>query len=109
MDILHPVDFTTALIELQALIGEQVKVIVNHHGFFFGGGMRGRLECVQTLPPDNTAVNLVLGEGQGLFLDPAFVKAFIGGGAPDSPRWLELHFPFGLVVQVEADGRLPTA
>jgi hypothetical protein len=101
MEAFRPIDFTAALTELQAMIDEEVNVVVNHHGCFFGCGMKGRLERVQTLPPDDKAVQLVLAGGQGLFLDPAEARAFLGGGDPHPERWLEFHLAAGFWVQVE--------
>lgn len=102
MDALFPIEFTDALVHLQALIGKEVKVVINHYGRFFGCGMEGTLDCVQTLPPDNKAVRIVLDGGPGFFLEPADLEAFIGGNAVKESTWLELHLSFGAVVTVEA-------
>ncbi len=101
MEALRPIDFTTALVWLQEMIGCEVEVIVNHHGSFFGCGFQSRLLCVQTLPPDDTAVRVVMEDGQGLFLDPAELQAFAGGLVQASDAWLEFHMAFGSAVQIE--------
>ena len=103
MEVLRPITFTDALVRLQGMIGSQVKVIVNHYGHFFGCGFEGELECVQTLPPDDIAVRLVVGAGGGLFLDPGCVDAFIGGGgAGEGQGCLEFHLSGGAAVTIEA-------
>jgi hypothetical protein len=106
MDVLRPIEFTEALAWLQGLIGGEVSVLVSHHGHFFGCGLRGALSRVETLPPDDEAIRLVVGDGEGLFLDPEEVAAFLGAG--ESERgWLELRTRFGPIVTVEPVGALP--
>jgi hypothetical protein len=84
MDDLRQVEFTEALAHLQSLIGTQVKATFNLYGRFLGGGIEGRLDRVETLPPDDVAISLVFDEGQGLFLDPAEVEVFIACGGDGS-------------------------
>jgi len=102
MEVLRPIEFTDALLRLQGMIGSEIKVILNHYGHFFGCGFEGELECVQTLPPDDTAVRLVIAGGGGLFLDPADLEVFIGGSVVDGARWLEFHLSCGAAVTLEA-------
>lgn len=104
MDALREVEFTEALAWLQGLIDREVSVILNHYGHFFGLGQKGTLRRVETLPPDNSAIRVVLGDGEeGLFLDPKEVTAFLGD-EPGGKSWLELRASFGPVVTVEARG-----
>lgn len=103
MDVLRPIEFTDALAWLQALIGRKVSIIVNHHGHFFGCGLQGTLSRVETLPPDNSAIRIVVGGGEGLFLDPEEVAAFLGAGE-SAMGWLELRTAFGPLVTVELAG-----
>jgi hypothetical protein len=103
MDDLQQVDFAEALGRLQALIGEQVKATFNLDGRFFGFGVEGTFERVETLPPDNSAVALVLDEHQGFFLDPAEVEVFVGSGVGDQGGWLEFRLTGGSVV-LESSG-----
>lgn len=105
MDVLRPIEFTDALVWLQGHIDREVLVLVNHHGHFFGCGLQGRLRRVETLPPDNSAIRIVVGVGEGLFLDPEDVTATLGNG-PSGESWLELQTGFGPVVTVEVAGDL---
>lgn len=103
MDVLRPIEFTDALAWLQGQIDREVRVLVNHHGRFFGCGMQGRLRRVETLPPDNSAIRVVVGAGEGLFLDPEDVTASLGGEA-SGRSWLELQTGFGPIVTIEVTG-----
>ena len=85
MDVLRSIEFTNALVYLHKLIGSEVKVNVNVYGRFFGCGFEGVLTCVETLPPDHSAISLVLDGRQGFFLDPADTEAFVGGGEGTQP------------------------
>ena len=62
--------------------------------------MQGRLRRVETLPPDDSAIRIVVGRGEGLFLDPEDVSAFLGGEVAEL-SWLEFRTTFGSVVTVE--------
>ncbi len=103
MEIVRPIEFTDALAWLQGAIGREVRVSLNHHGHFFGCGIQGKLRRVYTLPPDNSAISIVVAKGEGLFLDPEDVTAWLGGGA-SGQSWLELQTGFGPVVSVEVVG-----
>lgn len=100
MEVLRPIEFTDALAWLQGAIGREVRVSLNHHGHFFGCGIQGTLRHVFTLPPDNSAISIVVAKGEGLFLDPEDVTAFVGG-REDGGQWLEFQTGFGPVVSVE--------
>lgn len=105
MEALRAVEFTDALAWLQGAIGCEVRVVLNHHGRFFGCGLQGTMRRVETLPPDDCAIRIVVGHGEGLFLDPVDVTAFIGTQA-DGREWLEFQTRFGPVVTVEVAGDL---
>src|ERR1041385_4695164 len=100
MDALREIEFAEALGHLQGLIGEPVKATLNLYGRFFGCGLEGRLDRVETLPPDHTAITIVLDERQGFFLDPAEVETFIGHGQDDS-EWLEFRLGSGASIVLE--------
>ncbi|MEZ5078934.1 MAG: hypothetical protein R2725_16000 [Solirubrobacterales bacterium] len=100
IDVLRPIEFTDALAWFQGRIGWEVRILVNHHGRFFGCGMQGILSRVETLPPDNSAIRVVVGAGEGLFLDPEDVTVSLGGGA-SGQSWLELQTGFGPIVTIE--------
>lgn len=100
MDSLRSIDFTDALVRLQALIEADVTVTVNFHEHFFGCGMKGKLDRVETLRPDDTAIKVVLNEVEGFFLDPEDTSAFLISGE-DGEEVLELRLGFGPTVMVE--------
>jgi hypothetical protein len=106
MEVFRPIEFTDALAWLQEAIGREVSVVLNQHGRFFGCGMQGELRRVETLPPDNSAIRIVVGRGEGLFLDPADVTAFLGGEIAET-SWLEFRTAFGSVVTVEVRPDIP--
>jgi hypothetical protein len=101
MDDLRSIEFTDALVRLHDLIGSEVKATVNFYGQFFGCGLQGELSRVETLPPDHSAISLVLDDRTGVFLDPADTKTFVGRGAGTSAEWLEFRMAFGVSVVVE--------
>lgn len=76
------------------LIGVKVKATVNFYNQFFGCGMQGELNRVETLPPDHEAISLVLDERTGFYLDPADTKVYVG---PETPKsgWLEFRTAYG--------------
>jgi hypothetical protein len=102
MEILHPIDFNEALSNLQGMLGREVKVIVNDYGRFFGCGFEGTLERVETLPPDDKAVRLVLSHGGGFVLDPADVQAFVSRGSSDDQTWLEFRIACRPTITLES-------
>ena len=103
MDDLGLIEFTDALSHLQGLIGSEVKATVNFYGQFFGCGMQGELCRVDFLPPDHSAISLVLDGPHGVFLDPADVETYVGRGAEDAV-WLEFRMAYGISVVVERAG-----
>lgn len=97
MDELRQVEFTDALGRLQGLIGTQVKATVNFYGQFFGCGLQGELDRVETLPPDHEAISLVLDERTGFFLDPADTTVYVG---PEGDS-IEFRTAYGISVVLE--------
>jgi hypothetical protein len=102
MEIPRPVDFPEALGQLQGMLGLKIEVIVNDHSRFFGCAFEGTLERVRTLPPDDTAVQVVLDPGAGFFLDPADSEAFVGDVGPGETSFLEFRVVDGPTITVEA-------
>lgn len=103
MNELNSIDLTEALVRLQALIGTEVKATLNLYGQFFGCGMQGQLLRVETLPPDHSAINLVLDGGEGVFLDPADAATLAGPG-PEECELLEFRMAYGVSVAIEPMG-----
>ncbi len=101
---LRQVDFTTALGELQSMIGEPVLVMMSFNDRFFGSSFHSELERVDTLPPDNSAVVLHFANGASLDLDPAELRSWIGSPQCGAPRWLELRVGCGPVLTLEVLG-----
>ncbi|MFN8215167.1 MAG: hypothetical protein U0R71_01085 [Solirubrobacterales bacterium] len=99
------IEFAAALGRLQALLGHELRVLVNFRGTFGACAMQGTLTRVQTLPPDHSAVNVLLDDRQSLMLDPIDTQVLLLD-AHDG-RWsLEFHLPSGVMAALEpADPR----
>jgi hypothetical protein len=95
------IDFSDALAWLQTLLEQQVRALVNLHGSFSGCVLEGELERVETLPPDNRAVNLVIDARQGIVLDPEDVEVLLVGDPVHGRGALEFHLPSRVVVRLE--------
>jgi hypothetical protein len=97
------IGFSEALAELQSLLGKRVCALVNVGGTFSGCVMEGELDRVVTLPPDNSAVNIVIGDRrQGIILDPADVEVHIAEDAASGRVCLVFHLPRGVDITVES-------
>ncbi|HWB70022.1 MAG TPA: hypothetical protein VG518_08585 [Solirubrobacterales bacterium] len=101
MEPLRPVEFNAALALLQGMIGEEVEIVVKLKRFFFDCGLRGRLERVHTVLPEDAAVLVVLERGQGIALDPTELEAFVGQWPQQGPQWIEFHIGTELRVSLE--------
>jgi hypothetical protein len=99
MNGLRSIGFSEALRRLHELIGSKVQATVNCGGQFFGCGMQGELLRVEFLPPDHSAISLVLAGGHGVFLDPAETEVFAGEG--EDGGFLEFHAACGISLLVE--------
>jgi hypothetical protein len=95
------IEFVDALRRLQGLLGRELRVLVHFHGTFAGVGMEGRLSRVQTLPPDNEAVSILLDERQSLMLDPIDTEVLLVEDPPEGRWWLEFHLPSGVMALIE--------
>jgi hypothetical protein len=100
MDEQRQIEFTDALGWLQGLIGAEIKATVNYYGQFFGCGLQGALNRVETLPPDHEAIALVMDEKTGFYLDPADTEVYAGPEITGD-GWLEFRTAFGISVLVE--------
>jgi hypothetical protein len=75
-------------------------VTLNFYGEFFGCGLAGELCRVETLPPDDTAISVVINDGQGFFLDPADTQAVVADSGEEA-EMLEFRLANGASVAVE--------
>ena len=100
---LRPIEFATALAELQGMIGETVLVTLSVGELFCGVAFRSRLERVETMPPDDSAVVLRFEHDEAVPLDPKEADAYIGGSHAGWPRWLEFRLLGGVLVRAESD------
>lgn len=98
----EPVAFVVALRHLHAMLEKKVLVELNHFGCFFGCGLEGVLERVETLPPDNTSIRVVL-TGGGFFIDPADVETYLITDGEAGSTWLEFQLPSGPTLVIRED------
>jgi hypothetical protein len=102
MDDVCAIEFTEALAHLQGLIGSRVLVLVNFHATFGGCSVVGKLTRIDTLPPDDAAVNVLIDDRHGVVLDPEEIDVLLVGDPASWRGWLEFHLPSGVIVQIEA-------
>jgi len=95
------IGFDEALRVLQGLLGKRVRALVNVHGSFVGCVLEGELDRVETLPPDNRAVNLVIAGSQGVVLDPEDVEVLRVGDTAQGQGALEFCLPSRVVVRLD--------
>lgn len=95
------IEFNEALSCLQGLIDAELQIIINFYGTFCGCYLTGRLAKIDTLAPDDAAVNLVIGERNGIFLDPAEVVEILLAGDLDDVGSLSFHLPAEIAIQIE--------
>jgi hypothetical protein len=102
------IEFADALARMQDLLGREVRVLVHFRGTFGGAAVEGRLTRVQTLPPDDQAVDILLDDRQSLMLDPVDTEVLLVEDPPAGRWWLEFHLPsdvMAVVEECEASGR----
>ncbi len=99
----EPVAFVVALHRLQSMLEKRVLVELNHFGSFFGCGLEGALERVETLPPDNTSIRVVLSGGGGFFVDPADVETYLITDGETGSTWLEFQLRSGPTLVIRED------
>jgi hypothetical protein len=96
------IEFADALGRLQGLLGRELRLLIHFHGTFGGVAMEGRLSRVQTLPPDDEAVSVLLDDRQSLMLDPIDTEVLLVEDPRDGHWWLEFHLPSGVMASLEA-------
>lgn len=99
MELLRPIVFFDALLRLQAMLGDHVKVTVNEYGIFFGCGFEGTLKKVEAMPGSTAGICVVLDAGAGFFLDPEDCEAMLVDCG--EIWWLEFHRPVGPVLAIQ--------
>jgi hypothetical protein len=100
MDELEQIEFTDALSRLQGLIGKEVQATVNFYGQFFGCGLQGELNRVETLPPDHEAISVVLDQRTGFYLDPADTQSYVAVNG-DNLQSIEFRLVGGVSITLE--------
>jgi hypothetical protein len=101
MDVMHEIAFNDALVRLLELLGAEVRVELTELAHFFGSSVEGTLNRVDTLPPDDSSISIVVGTGASFFLDPAHVRAFLVGDEAAPQAVLEFRMPTGPSLTVE--------
>jgi hypothetical protein len=94
-------DFKDALVHLQTLLGRRVRVLLNVHGTFAGCVLEGKLDQVESLPPDSRAVNLVIAGHQGVVLDPEELDVLLVSDPAPGQCVLEFHLPSRVAIRLE--------
>jgi hypothetical protein len=97
------IDFEVALWRLKDLLGRRVQVLVNFRDTFGSCSLQGMLTRIETLPPDDSAVNILLDDRQGITIDPIDTEALLAEPADGRDWWVEFHLPSGVVVSIEHD------
>lgn len=95
------IEFNEALSHLQGLIDAELQIIINFYGTFCGCYLTGRLVKVTTLAPGDAAVNLVIGDRNGIHIDPAEVVEILLAGDLDDVGSLSFHLPGEIAIQIE--------
>jgi hypothetical protein len=95
------IEFADALGRLQGLLGRELRVLVHFHGTLGGVAMQGRLSRVQTLPPDDESVSILLDDRQSLLLDPIDTEVLLVDDPREGRWWLEFHLPSAVMALVE--------
>jgi hypothetical protein len=90
-------DFDAALARLQVLLGKKVCALINVSGTFSGCTVEGTLLRVVSLAPDQAAIQIVIGDGQNIILDPVDVSVHLLLDEDDEEAGLEFRLAHGSV------------
>jgi hypothetical protein len=101
MTDVREIEFNEALSHLQGLIGTELQIIINFYGTSCGCYLTGSLVRIDTLASGDTAVNLVIGERNGILLDPSELVEILLAGDLDDGGELSFHLPAQIAVQIE--------
>jgi hypothetical protein len=88
---------------LKDLLGEQVRVLVNFRSTFGSCSLQGELTRIETLPPDDSAVSILLDDRQAVLLDPVDTEAWLAVPGDGRQWWIEFHVDSGPVISIERD------
>lgn len=97
------IDFEDALWRLKVLLGQPVRVLANFRGTCGSCALQGVLTRIETLPPDDSAVNILLDDRQGVTIDPTDTEALLAEPEDGREWWIEFHLPSGVVISIEPD------
>jgi hypothetical protein len=97
------IGFEAALWRLKDLLHRPVRVLVNFRGTFGSCALQGKLTRIETLPPDHSAVNILLDDRQAVTIDPIDTEALLAEPADGREWWIEFHLPSGVVISIERD------
>jgi hypothetical protein len=97
------IEFEEALWRLKDVQGQPVRVVAAFRGTFGSCALQGELTRIETLPPDESAVTILLDNCQAVTIDPIDTEALLA--EPDDGRewWIEFHLPSGVVISIERD------
>lgn len=95
------IEFDDALISLQGLLGAELQVIVNFYGTMCGCYLVGCLTKIETLHPEESAVNLVLDDRHGVLLDPTGLVEILEAGNLDEDGFLGFHLPREVEISIQ--------
>jgi hypothetical protein len=101
VDGVTEIEFADALARLEALVGQETRILVNFRGTFGGCVLEGPLSELYFVPPDRRVVEIMIDGRQGLMLNPAETTALLARHPEDEGWWLEFHLPSGVVASVE--------
>jgi hypothetical protein len=95
------IEFEDALWRLKDLLGRPVRVLANFRGTFGSCVLQGELTRIESLPPDDSAVNILLDDRQGVTIDPIDAEAWLAELDDGREWWVEFHLPSGVVISIE--------
>lgn len=102
---IRSIEFTDALRCLQGLVGADLQIIINFHGTLCACYLVGRLTKIETLHPEEAAVNLVIDERNGVLLDPDDIVEILVGGDLDNDGSIEFYLPSEIAIRIERTAR----
>jgi hypothetical protein len=96
------IDFEDALWRVKDLLRQPVRLLVNFRGTFGSCALQGELTRIETLPPDDSAVSILLDDRQAVSIDPIDTETLLAEPADGRGWWIEFQLPSGVVISIEA-------